>query len=201
MDGAFQLFRKAEQFVAASSIQLPAMTGDPTTSSRSIARCCRRRRATAHGPNDCSATLGSSPCPPPSPSRNRGSVIRHMHDRPSEREYSAPYFQTLGGSISTGRAESAYQDYRFQTRRVALRETLEHYIYGIVGLSVVGEQGTVGAGRRAEVPRPQAHSVPRARASGSTAARGHVIRMGTRRAPPHRGQNKLPAVVAYRCSD
>jgi hypothetical protein len=58
------------------------------------------------------------------------------------------YFQqTLGGSdISGVRWLSGYEDYRFRGPGVfALRESLEHYIYGIVGVTVIGEQGTVSS--------------------------------------------------------
>ena len=105
-----------------------------------------------HGPNDCSATLGRSPCPPPSPSRNRyGSVGFRLYASTSTVSSgdAVPFYfqQTLGGSDVDGtRWLAAYEDYRFRGPGVfALRETLEHYIYGIVGLSVIGEQGTVSA--------------------------------------------------------
>ena len=58
------------------------------------------------------------------------------------------YFQqTLGGSDINGiRWLSGYEDYRFRGPAVfALGESLEHYIYGIVGVSLMAEQGTVSA--------------------------------------------------------
>lgn len=103
-----------------------------------------------HGPNDCSAALGGSPCPPPSPSRNRyGSVAFRLYASTSTAGSGSavPFYfqQTLGGSDIDGtRWLGAYEDYRFRGPGVfAMRETLEHYVYGIVGLSLVAEQGTV----------------------------------------------------------
>lgn len=108
--------------------------------------------STTHGPDDCSSTLGRSPCPPPSLSRNRyGSVAFHVHSSTSTAaaDASVPfYFQpTLGGSDIDGvRRLTAYDDYRFRGPRVFLmRESLEHYVYGVVGISLVAEQGTVSA--------------------------------------------------------
>ncbi len=52
---------------------------------------------------------------------------------------------TIGGSDINGtRALGAYSDYRFRGPQVfVLRESIEHYIYGVVGLSLVAEQGNV----------------------------------------------------------
>ena len=105
-----------------------------------------------HGPNDCSTGLGDSPCPPPSVSRNRygslGFRLLASTSTVSTGDVVPFYFQpTLGGSDINGlRWLSGYDDYRFRGPGVfALRESLEHYIYGIVGLSIVGEQGTVSS--------------------------------------------------------
>ena len=105
-----------------------------------------------HGPDDCSATLGHSPCPPPSVSRNRyGSIGFRLYASASTAASggSVPfYFQpTLGGSDIDGvRWLPAYDDYRFRGPKVfAMRESFEHYLYGVVGLSLQAEQGTVSA--------------------------------------------------------
>jgi len=105
-----------------------------------------------HGPDDCSATLGSSPCPQPSVSRNRyGSIGFQVYASAASAgsSGSVPFYfqQTLGGSdIDGNRRLSAYEDYRFTGPKLFLmRESLEHYIYGIVGLSLTAEQGTVAA--------------------------------------------------------
>jgi hypothetical protein len=106
-----------------------------------------------HGPNDCSEGLGgTSPCPPPSISRNRygGVGLRLlMSTSTMGGGASVPFYfqQTLGGSDIDGvRWLSSYEDYRFRGPGVfALSESLEHYIYGVVGLSVVAEQGTVSS--------------------------------------------------------
>ena len=105
-----------------------------------------------HGPNDCSMTLASSPCPTPSLSRNRyGSVGFQVYASRSWAGGSGavPFYfqQTLGGSDIDGeRRLSAYEDYRFRGPGVVLlREHLEHYIYGVVGATVEAEQGTVAA--------------------------------------------------------
>jgi hypothetical protein len=152
----------AEQFIAAS----------PSVSSTSSVQGYSFRRWTAdlghefsfyhtvlppatrdtHGPNDCSAALGGSPCPPPSPSRNRyGGVGFRLYASTStvSSGNAVPFYfqQTLGGSDVNGtRWLSGYQDYRFRGPGVfALSETVEHYIYGMVGLSLIAEQGTVSA--------------------------------------------------------
>lgn len=105
-----------------------------------------------HGPNDCSMTLGESPCPRPSLSRNRyGSIGFRVFasSAAAGAGSSVPfYFQpTLGGSDIDGvRALAAYDDYRFRGPKAFLmRESFEHYIYGVVGVSVAAEQGTVAA--------------------------------------------------------
>jgi hypothetical protein len=103
-----------------------------------------------HGPDDCSSGLGDSPCPSPSRSRNHyGSFGLGLYtSHASARDDGAVpfYFQeTLGGSDIDGtRSISAYQDYRFRGSKVfAMRESFEHYVYSIIGLSVIAEQGTV----------------------------------------------------------
>lgn len=104
-----------------------------------------------HGPDDCSAGMGDSPCPPVSVSRNRyGSVgLRLFASTSSAGDGAVPfYFQpTLGGSDIDGvRRLSAYEDYRFRGPAVfSLTESLEHYVYGIVGVSLLAEQGTVSS--------------------------------------------------------
>ena len=58
------------------------------------------------------------------------------------------YFQqTLGGSDINGtRWLSGYEDYLVpRPRGVRAARGLEHYIYAIVGVSVIAEQGTVSA--------------------------------------------------------
>jgi hypothetical protein len=113
-----------------------------------------------HGPNDCSEGLGDSPCPPAAVSHNHyGSIgfrLRVSTSTVSSGNVVPFYFQpTLGGSDIDGvRWLSGYDDYRFRGPGIfALRESFEHYIYGIVGLSLVGEQGTVslpGSGLRVQ---------------------------------------------------
>ena len=105
-----------------------------------------------HGPDDCSMTLGSSPCPSPSLSRNRyGSIGFHVFASGSSAGAGSVvpfYFQpTLGGSDIDGvRRLSAFEDYRFRGPKMfVMRESLEHYVYGPVGVTVEGEQGTVAA--------------------------------------------------------
>jgi hypothetical protein len=105
-----------------------------------------------HGPDDCSTTIGNAPCPAVSVSRNRyGSVGFRLYVSESTggSGSSVPFYfqQTLGGSDIDGvRWLSAYDDYRFRGPKVfAMRESFEHYIYGIVGVTVAGEQGTVAA--------------------------------------------------------
>jgi hypothetical protein len=105
-----------------------------------------------HGPDDCSATLGDAPCPPPSVSHNRyGSVGFHLYasDAMAGAGSAVPFYfqQTLGGSdIDGNRSLSAYDDYRFRGSKVfVLRESFEHYLYGVVGVALAAAQGTVAA--------------------------------------------------------
>jgi hypothetical protein len=147
----FNYLAAAEQFVASSN-SFQRWTADLDHEFSFYRRVLPPASRDTHGPNDCSAGLGESPCPAPSPSRNRyGSVGFRLYASTSTvgSGNSVPiYFQqTLGGSDVDGtRWLSAYEDYRFRGPGVfAMRETLEHYIYGIVGLSVIGEQGTVSA--------------------------------------------------------
>ncbi len=109
-----------------------------------------------HGPDDCSVDLGDSPCPKPSFTRNQyGTAGVHLYaSGTSVGSGSAVpfYFQpTLGGSDIDGtRWLAAYQDYRFRGPSVvAIRETVEHYLYAMIGLSAIFEQGAVGLGQGA----------------------------------------------------
>jgi hypothetical protein len=103
-----------------------------------------------NGPNECFESLGSSRCPPISYSRNlEGSVaIRFltMQSGVSAGNSVPFYFQpTLGGSDLNGqRLLAAYDDYRFRAPNIfAVQESVEHSIWGPIGVYVLVEQGKV----------------------------------------------------------
>lgn len=104
-----------------------------------------------NGPNECSATTDSLDCPPLSRSRDRTGTIGvrllmsasragNGHDVPF-------YFQpTLGGSDLNGdRILAAFDDYRFRGPAIlALQTSIEHSLWGPLGVFVAAEQGKVG---------------------------------------------------------
>jgi hypothetical protein len=100
------------------------------------------------GPNQCGALAGGR-CPAPATNRYGAVNIRFVASR-SDAGSSARvpfYFQpTLGGSdIDATPALSAFTDYRFRgPRALLLQESIEHYVYSIVGVAAMAEQGTVG---------------------------------------------------------
>jgi hypothetical protein len=115
-----------------------------------------------NGPNDCAIDVTTnacpSPLPPPSASRNRTGTVgfRLFASRSSASDASVVpfYFQpTLGGSDINGqRLLPSYDDYRFRGPRVlVLQETLEHSIWGPLGLWLAADQGKVSLdGSRAD---------------------------------------------------
>ena len=103
-----------------------------------------------NGPNECFESVGANRCPPVSYSRNReGSVsIRFLTLQSGVGSgNSVPfYFQpTLGGSDLNGqRLLAAYDDYRFRAPNLfALQESVEHSVWGPLGVYVLLEQGKV----------------------------------------------------------
>jgi hypothetical protein len=150
----FNYLLAAEQFVARSdaSYSFRRWTADLDHEFSFYRTVMGSERRDTHGPNDCAAGLGDSPCPPLSISRNRyGSFgLRLLASTSSAGDTGAVpfYFQrTLGGSDINGeRRLSAYEDYRFRGPAMfSIRESLEHYIYGVVGVSITAEQGTVSS--------------------------------------------------------
>lgn len=103
-----------------------------------------------NGPNECSTSVDSLACPPLQRSRNRtGTVgIRVLLSRSSTAsDNQVPfYFQpTLGGSDLNGeRKLASFDDYRFRAPNVLLfQESVEHSLWGPVGVFVMAEQGRV----------------------------------------------------------
>jgi hypothetical protein len=150
----FNYLASAQQFIASSNSRYSFRRWTASLDHEfSIYRTVLRNDSRdTHGPNDCSATLGSAPCPSPSISRNRyGSIGFRLYASTSTTGHDqvVPFYfqQTLGGSDVNGtRWLNGYDDYRFRGPGVfALRESLEHYLYGSVGVSVIGEQGTVSS--------------------------------------------------------
>jgi hypothetical protein len=103
-----------------------------------------------NGPDECFASVGSPGCPPVSYSRNlEGSIsVRLLAiGSASGSDSSVPfYFQpTLGGSDIDGqRLLSGYDDYRFRgANLIALQESVEHSVWGPIGVYALVEQGKV----------------------------------------------------------
>jgi hypothetical protein len=104
-----------------------------------------------NGPNECSVTVDSLECPPLRRSRDRtGTIELQLLMRASTVSGGnrVPfYFQpTLGGSDLNGeRVLAAYDDYRFRAPSLlALREAIEHSLWGPIGIFAAAEQGRVG---------------------------------------------------------
>ncbi len=101
-----------------------------------------------NGPDECAIDTGGERCP--SITRNRtGAVgIRLLAAKSGVSGDSAvPFYfqQTLGGSDINGRRLLAsYDDYRFRgPHLLAFQETLEHSVYGPIGVWLAAEQGKV----------------------------------------------------------
>jgi hypothetical protein len=108
----------------------------------------------ANGPDDCAQSIGTSACPPVSTSRNReGAISLRLLGITSATGSGAQvplYFQpTLGGSDINGqRLLSSYEDYRFRgPHLLALQESVEHSVWGPLGVWFLAEQGRVGLQR------------------------------------------------------
>jgi hypothetical protein len=104
----------------------------------------------ANGPDECFESVGSPRCPPVSYSRNRGgsvSVRLFAIGSSAGSGNSVPfYFQpTLGGSDINGqRLLAGYDDYRFRGPNLfAVQESIEHSLWGPVGVYALVEQGKV----------------------------------------------------------
>ena len=105
-----------------------------------------------HGPDEC-AKLDEK-CPPVSYSRNlNGSVgVRIMiSESLASSGNTVPFYlqPTLGGSDLNGTSTLAsFQDYRFRAPNfLLLRESLEHSIWGPLGIGFTADQGKVGIAR------------------------------------------------------
>jgi hypothetical protein len=102
-----------------------------------------------NGPDDCGQAVGVR-CPPLSLSRNREGAIgvRVLASRSvANGGSSVPFYYqpTLGGADLNGqRLLSGYDDYRFRgTNLFMLQESIEHSIWGPIGVYALVEQGTV----------------------------------------------------------
>jgi hypothetical protein len=103
-----------------------------------------------NSPNECAQAVGSPACPPVSWSRNRQGTIGlrlFVSASTTSGGNQVPfYFQpTLGGSDLNGeRLLASYQDYRFRgPNLLAWQASLEHSLWGPIGVFVQGEQGKV----------------------------------------------------------
>ena len=111
------------------------------------------RSRETNGPDECAIAVTTAACP--AITRDRWGTVsaRVLASKSSVGGGSAvPFYfqQTLGGSDINGvRALASYDDYRFRGPHILLfQQTVEHSIYGPVGLWVGAEQGTVA--RQAE---------------------------------------------------
>lgn len=105
----------------------------------------------ANTPNECAVGPTTPECPPVSWSRNRTGTIGFrflMSKADSSPRSVVPFYfqQTLGGSNINGeRILASYADYRFRGRHLmVLRQSLEHSLFGPVGLWLAADQGRVG---------------------------------------------------------
>lgn len=101
-----------------------------------------------NGPNECAIDPATDKCP--SVTRDRTGTIgfRLFASKSGVSKTSAvPFYfqQTIGGSdVNGNRVLASYDDYRFRGPHVlVLQQSLEHSIYGPVGLWLAAEQGKV----------------------------------------------------------
>ena len=103
-----------------------------------------------NGPNECSTDLDTMECPSVRRSRNRTGAINvralvSLSHAPGDN--SVPfYFQpTLGGSDLNGeRVLASFADYRFRgPNLMAIQESIEHSLWGPIGVFALMEQGKV----------------------------------------------------------
>jgi hypothetical protein len=107
-----------------------------------------------NGPNECSQSTGSPACPAVQLSRNRqGSISLRLFMSTSSTAdgNQVPFYlqPTLGGSDINGeRLLASFDDYRFRgPNLLALQESIEHSLWGPVGLFAMAEQGKVAVER------------------------------------------------------
>jgi hypothetical protein len=107
-----------------------------------------------NGPDECALTPGSTKCAPISFSRNlSGSIgVRFLLSESINSATGAvPFYfqQTLGGAdINGAMALGSYQDYRFRAPNLLLlQESVEHSIWGPIGLKLMADQGRVALTR------------------------------------------------------
>lgn len=103
-----------------------------------------------NGPNECARSAGATACPAVQWSRNREGAIGlrlvAMTSSASGGNQVPFYFQpTLGGSDINGeRWLASFADYRFRgPNLLALQESVEHALWGPIGVFAVAEQGKV----------------------------------------------------------
>ena len=101
-------------------------------------------------PNECAIDVSSARCPSVSRNRTGAITFRAVLSKSHTSDASVvPFYfqQTLGGSdINGGRVLPSYDDYRFRGPHVLwLQESLEHSIYGPIGLWLAADQGKVAA--------------------------------------------------------
>jgi hypothetical protein len=103
-----------------------------------------------NGPDECRESVGSPGCPPITYSSNRQGTIGFRllaSESTAGGDDTVPfYFQpTLGGSDINGqRLLAGYDDYKFRgPNLLALQESIEHSLWGPVGVYFLAEQGKV----------------------------------------------------------
>lgn len=107
-----------------------------------------------NGPDECAQALGAITCPPVSTSRNREGTIGFrllISESAASAGSAVPFYlqPTLGGSDINGNPSlSSYQDYRFRAPNLMLlRESVEHSIWGPLGVTFMADQGKVALTR------------------------------------------------------
>jgi hypothetical protein len=107
---------------------------------------------TFNGPDECAAALGATKCTAMQRNRQGSIAIRLLISESIASAGSVVpfYFQpTLGGSDINGDSElPSYNDYRFRApNKLLLRESIEHSLWGPVGLTFSADQGKVALTR------------------------------------------------------
>jgi hypothetical protein len=105
-----------------------------------------------NGPDECAASLGATKCPAIQRNREGSVAVRLLitESMASAGSQVPFYFQpTLGGSDINGNSWlPSYNDYRFRApNALLLRESIEHSIWGPIGVNFSADQGKVALTR------------------------------------------------------
>jgi hypothetical protein len=105
-----------------------------------------------NGPDECAATLGATKCPAFQRNREGSLAVRLLiTESIASADSQVPFYlqPTLGGSDINGNSWlPSYNDYRFRApNALLLRESIEHSIWGPIGIDFAADQGKVALTR------------------------------------------------------